>query len=141
MLRLRPASLVAILGVALAAAACGGSSPIAASETFAQKVESYTGVLNPGGERAAFHFSVANPGSLDASVTRFNPAFAGTFGLNMGYWDAVTETCPQQGSTEVARVNLAFSINPPGPGEYCVAIYDIGNLPLATEFDMSVLHY
>ena len=140
MLCLRPASLVGILGVALATGACGGSSPTAASETFIQKSESYSGTLNPG-ETAGFHFTVENPGSLDASIASLSPISTLTMGLQLGSWDAVTETCPRQLYTEGAKVNSVLTGNPQGPGEYCVAIYDIGNLQSPTDFALTVLHY
>ena len=140
MSRLRTAAIVGVFCVAVATWACGSSSPTAASEAFVQKTENYSGTLNPGGS-AAFHFAVANPGSIDAFIATLSPIPTLTMGLQMGSWDAVTETCPRQLYTEVARVNVALTGNPQSPGEYCVAVYDIGNLQTATDFVLTVLHY
>lgn len=140
MLRLRSASVVGILGVVLSTWACGESPTAASTETFVQRTESYAGILNPG-ESMAFHFTVTNPGSLDVFISSLSPVSTLTMGLQMGSWEATAESCPQQIFTDAARVNLVLSGNPQRPGEYCVAIYDVGNMQSAAEFVLTVLHY
>lgn len=140
MSRLRSTGLVGILTVALTTWACGGGSPTEASETLTQKTENYSGTLNPG-ETMAFHFTVENPGSLDAFIASLSPVSTLTMGLSLGSWAAATETCPREQFTEGARVNLLFTGYPQRPGEYCVSIYDVGNVQVPTDFVLTVLHY
>jgi hypothetical protein len=134
----------AALTLLLASWGCGSSTSTPTESTpvtYEQKTETYTGTLNVGEEKP-FHFTVTNPGSLQAAVTSLSPVSTLTMGLNLGAWDSVGETCPRSTvSTEVARVNTAISGTPQQAGEYCVSIFDVGNVQSATDFTITVLHY
>ena len=133
----------AALTLLMASWGCGSSSTPTQSTpvTYEQKTETYSGTLKVG-ETKPFHFTVTNPGSLDAAITSLSPVSTLTMGLNLGAWDPATETCPRSSvSTEVARVNAAISGTPQQAGEYCVSIFDVGNVQSATDFTITVLHY
>jgi hypothetical protein len=133
----------AALTLLLASWSCGSSSTPTQSTpvTYEQHTETYSGTLNVG-ETKAFHFTVTNPGSLDAAITSLAPVSTLTMGLNLNFWDPLTETCARSTvSTEIARVNAAISGTPQQAGEYCVSIFDVGNLQRATDFTITVLHY
>jgi len=132
----------AALTLLLASWGCGTSTPTESTPvTYEQKTEMYSGTLNVG-ETKPFHFTVTNPGSIDAAITSLSPISTLTMGLNLNFWDAVAETCARSNvSTEVARVNTAISGTPQQAGEYCVSIFDVGNVQGPTDFTITVLHY
>jgi hypothetical protein len=133
---LRAAAVVGLLS-ALTSWSCRDGTPTGPSE-FPSTTEAYSGALNPG-EGAAFHFSIQNPGQLDAYIASLSAGSNVDMGLRLGFWDG--EICEEQLYTETARVGLVLSGDPQGPGEYCVAIYDVGNLQAATDFGLTVTHY
>ncbi|MCM3880330.1 MAG: hypothetical protein ND807_09495 [Vicinamibacterales bacterium] len=93
------------------------------------------------GETKAFHFTVTNPGSVDAAITDLSPLATLTMGLQLGGWDATAETCSKSLFNDASRVNTVLSGTPQAAGEYCVAIYDVGNLQSSTGFTITLLHY
>ena len=133
----------AALTVLCGAWGCGGSSTPTSSTppvTYEQKTETFTGTIRPG-ETKAFHFTITNPGSLDVAITSLGPVSTLTMGLQLGAWDPLTETCSKAIPNDAARVNVALSGTPQQAGEYCTAIYDVGNLQNPAEFTLTVLHY
>ena len=132
---------LAALAVLLGAWGCGSSTPTESTPpvTYPQKTETFTGSVAPG-EKKAFHFPITNPGSLDAAITSLGPVSTLTMGLNLGAWDATTETCSQSIPAE-AKLNQVLSGTPQSAGEYCVSIYDVGNLQNPADFTITVAHY
>jgi hypothetical protein len=133
----------AALTMLLASWGCGSSTPTEPDPvTYEQKTETYTGKLNAG-ETKPFHFTVTNPGDIVAAITSLSPISTLTMGLNLNFWDPLTEACPRSSvSSDVARVNAAISGSPQQAGEYCVSIFDVGNVPVAgTDFTITVSHY
>ncbi len=132
---------IALLGASLAASGCGSSTPTSSSPTsYPQLTESFAGTLTVG-QLKAFHFKVTNPGSLDTYIASLTPVATLTMGLQLGVWDATAETCSKAIWTDLAQVNQAMSGTPQAAGEYCVAIYDVGNVQETTDFSLTVLHY
>ena len=84
---------------------------------------------------------MTNPGSLDSAITALSPVSTLTMGLNLGAWDAAAEACPKILFNDAARLNVQLSGTPQAAGEYCVSIYDVGNLQNAIDFTITVLHY
>ena len=62
-------------------------------------------------------------------------------GIGMGFWDPATSICTQQLATDTATLNVAFAASPSSPGEYCVAIFDTGNVQVRSDFTLTVTHY
>lgn len=139
---LRIAGVLGAVALALSALACNDSptTPDDNTPPATQKTESYSGSLDPG-EARAFHFGVESPGAINVSITSLSPVSSLTLGLRIGAWEAATESCPQQVFSDAARLNLVLTGDPQGPGEYCVAIYDVGNLQAATDFGLTVTHF
>jgi len=123
---------------------CGGSNATPTTPTtpvtYPQLTETYTGTV-AAGETKAFHFPITNPGSLDATITALAPLSTLTMGLNLGGWDVTTETCPKILFSDAAKLNAVLSGTPQSAGEYCVSIYDVGNLSTPSEFTITVKHY
>jgi len=132
----------AALLVLLGSWACGSNTtPTSSTPTsYPQSTETYSGSMNPG-DTKPFHFSIVNPGSLDAAITSLDPVSTLTMGLQLGVWDAAAETCSKSVFTDAARLNQVLSGTPQAAGEYCVAIYEVGNLTAATNFGLTVQHY
>jgi hypothetical protein len=142
--RLSVYRIAAFVGLVVASG-CGSTASNPATSTppvtYEQKTETYSGTL-ASGETKPFHFTVTNPGSLDAAITALAPVSTLTMGLYLGGWDATTETCPKSSVfNDASRLNLALSGTPQQAGEYCVAIYDVGNVQSRTDFTLTVLHY
>lgn len=62
-------------------------------------------------------------------------------GIAMGFWDAAAATCAEELSTPSATLNVAYAATPPQPGEYCVGIFDTGNVQVSSDFTLTVTHY
>jgi hypothetical protein len=62
-------------------------------------------------------------------------------GIAMGFWDAATSTCTEQLTTTDATVNVSYGAEPDSPGEYCVGIFDTGNVQVSSDFTLRVTHY
>jgi hypothetical protein len=127
--------------VLLATVGCGSSqTPIEPDPVYEQKTEVFSGALAAGGV-SPFHFPVVNPGAINLAITQLSPISTLTMGLRLGSWDATANNCPEQLGTSVATLNAVFTGNPSGPGEYCVAIVDVGNVQTTTDFTLTVTHY
>ncbi len=135
------ARLAAATVIVLSSLACGGtaSTPTEPAPVYEQKTETYTGTLNTGGG-AAFNFAVTNPGNIVAKITELAPVSTLTMGLSLGFWDATTSLCSQDISASVL-LNATVSGSPPGPAQYCVGIYDVGNVQVPTTFTIILTHY
>ena len=117
----------------------GGGTPTEPAPVFEQKTESYSGSLNVSGG-AAHHFTVANPGNIVARITQLAPVSTLTMGLSLGFWDDTTSLCSQDINNAVT-LNTAVTGSPAGPDEYCVGIFDVGNLQSPVEYTIVVTHY
>jgi hypothetical protein len=132
---------LAALAVLFGAWGCGSSTPTSSTPpvTYPQLTETYTGTISIG-ETKPFHFAITNPGSLDAAITALGPVSTLSMGLSLGGWDPTAETCSKIIVLEV-RLNQPITGTPQSAGEYCVSIYDSGNLQGPTDFTVTVLHY
>jgi hypothetical protein len=73
--------------------------------------------------------------------TALGPISSLTMGIAMGFWDAAAATCAEELSTPSATLNVAYAATPSQPGEYCVGIYDTGNVQVSSDFTLTVTHY
>jgi hypothetical protein len=134
---------IVVLASLVATIACGGTTPTeptTPAPVYELKTSTFTGKLTTGGS-AGFPFTVVNPGDISLSITELAPVSTLTMGLVLGSWDAVASTCTQQRSTNTATVNLVFSASPSAAGEYCVGIFDVGNIQVSTDFALKVTYY
>ena len=136
-------SLAARLAVAVAFIAsigCTAKSPTEPAPVYELKESVFTGTVGVAG-KLPFMFTVANPGDMQVAITALAPTSTIAMGIALGIWDAATQICNEQLSTTAATLNVAFAATPSSPGEYCVAIFDSGNVQVPTEFTMKVTHY
>jgi hypothetical protein len=136
------AQFAGVFVIVMSSLACG-STPTQPDQVpapvFEQKTETYLGSLNSGGG-TAFHFTVANPGNIIATITRLAPVSTLTMGLSLGFWEDTTSACSEALKNSVT-LNVPIAGSPSGPDEYCVGIFDVGNLQVPTEFTLVVTHY
>ena len=133
-----------VFAALVASIACGATptepTPTPPAPVYELKTSTFPGALTTGGA-AGFPFTVVNPGNISLSITELAPVSTLTMGLALGFWDAAASTCTQQVSTNTATVNVAYTANPSAPGEYCVGIFDIGNVQVSTNFVLTVTYY
>ena len=137
------ARFVAVFAALVASIACGGQTPTEPSTpapVYELKTSTFPGTLTTGG-MAGFPFTVVNPGLISLSITELTPVSTLTMGLALGSWDAAATTCTQQVSTNTATINVAYTANPSAAGEYCVGIFDVGNVQVSTDFVLKVTYY
>jgi hypothetical protein len=104
------------------------------------KTSTFTGTVKTGGS-VAFPFTVVNPGDIQVAITALTPVNSVTMGISLGFWTGPTETCTEQLSTTTATLNASFAATPSAPGEYCVGIFDTGNVKESSDFTLKVTYY
>lgn len=137
------ARFVAVFAALVTSIACGGTTPTeptAPAPVYELKTSTFPGTLQTGGA-VGFPFTVVNPGAISLSIAELAPVSTLTMGLALGSWDAAASSCTQQLSTNTATLNVVFSANPSAPGEFCVGIFDIGNVQVSTDFVLKVTYY
>jgi hypothetical protein len=136
------AKLSALTAVLVACAACGSTSTPTQPEApvYELKTETFSGNVKVGGT-VAFPFTVVNPGQIQVGITALAPISTLTMGIALGFWDPATLTCTQQLSNPSATLGVPYAANPSSAGEYCVGIFDVGNVSVSSDFTLTVLHY
>ena len=134
------AGLGALL-VLLGSVACGSSSSSSSTtspstttytETFSGTVIQGTTATTPdiGPSDSPHHFTVHQPGNIDATLTDIQPLNTITLGLGLGVWDATGLTCTlaTQVTSNSAKINLTLAASVSVAGELCVGVFDVGNI-------------
>jgi hypothetical protein len=137
------ARIVAVFAILVVSTACGSQSPTEPdppAPVYELKTSTFTGTVTTGGA-AGFPFTVVNPGDINVSITELAPLSTITMGIGLGSWDAAGSTCTPQRSTNTATLNVVFAASPSAPGEYCVGIFDTGNVQTSTNFVLKVTYY
>jgi hypothetical protein len=134
------AARLAVVVVLLSAIACGAKTPTEPAPVYDLKTETFTGTIGVAG-KVPFKFTVVNPGDIQVAMTALAPTSTLVMGIALGYWDGTTETCVEQLSTTSATLNVGFTASPSSAGDYCVALFDTGNVQGASDFTLTVTHY
>jgi len=135
-----------VFAVLLGSLACVANSPTEPTPptlpppTFELQTKTFSGTVKTGGT-AAFPFTVVNPGAINVSITELGPVSTITMGLAMGNWDATALTCTEQLTNPAATLNVVYTANPNAPGEYCIGIFDTGNVQVSSDFTLKVTYY
>jgi hypothetical protein len=134
--------LTAVLAALMGSIACGGNKTPTqpTAPVYELKTDVFAGSVATGGSKA-FMFTVVNPGDIQVAITELGPTSTLVMGLSLGFWEAATQTCVEQLRTATATVNVAFAATPSSPGEYCAAVFDIGNVVITSDFKLTVTHY
>ena len=135
------ARLIALAAILSGSMACGAKTPTEPDlPVYDLKTETFNGNVKAAGTEA-FPFTVVNPGDIQVAITALSPNSALTMGIGLGFWEPTTSVCTQQLSTTAATINVAFAANPSSAGQYCVAIFDTGNVVVSSDFTLTVTHY
>lgn len=80
------------------------------------------------------------PGSISVTVGFLSPSVA-VFGIGLTTWNASTQSCnlPLQYTTYTGTLGVPVSATAPA-GDYCVAIFDVGNVVGSSNYTMTVGH-
>lgn len=133
--------LVALIVVLSGSMACGAKTPTEpTAPVYDLKTETFSGNVKAAGT-TAFPFTVVNPGDIQVAITALAPNSALTMGIGLGFWESATSVCTQTLSTSTATINVAYAASPSSAGEYCVAIFDTGNVAVSSDFTLTVTHY
>jgi hypothetical protein len=138
--------LPVLTALALAAGGCGGSSSSSSSlpttPTPAQVTETFSGTVAQNG--TAIHtFTVASTGNaLAAGYTSLAPSTVTALGMGIGTWDG-TNCGLNQSQNDVARSGSTAISGTAGAGNYCIRVYDGGNIPadVIASYTVQVQHY
>ena len=135
------ARFVAIFAALVGSMACGAETPTEPSApVYELKTSTFNGNVKTG-ETVAFPFTVVNPGDINVSITELGPVSSITMGISMGFWSAAESICNEELSTTVATLNVVFAASPAAPGEYCIGIFDTGNVQVSSDFTLKVTYY
>ena len=152
MLRFRTFRVLLLL--APLAAGCGdnnstntltGPGPVQVSEAFTSEDDPslavpVTGPLNPNGGRT-HPFTVQQAGNVTATLTGLGPDETVIVGLSLGTWNATTQVCQVILRNDAAKVNSTITGAAQQTGNFCVSIYDIGQLTGPTTYSIVVTHF
>jgi len=134
------AARLAVVVVLLSTIACGAKTPTEPAPVYELKTETFTGTIGVAG-KVPFKFTVVNPGDIQVAMTALAPTSTLVMGIALGFWEGTTETCVEQLSTTAATLNVGFAASPSSAGEYCVALFDTGNVQATSDFTLTVTHY
>lgn len=142
-----PLSRITLLAVlALAAGACGNSSnsssslPTTPSATLV--TDTFSGSVTQNGT-SIHSFTVATSGyALLAGYTSLSPNTVTALGLGIGAWDG-TNCGLNQSQSDVARSGSTAISGTAASGNYCIRVYDGGNVPegVTVSYTVQVQHY
>ncbi len=113
---------------AFALSACSkqtGSAPTTPTSA-ATSTEAFSGTVPQLGSDP-HPFTVTNAGTVTATLTSIAPLATMSIGVGIGNWDGTTCTTITQNDN--ARAGTAALNGTMNPGNYCVRVYDSGNIP------------
>jgi hypothetical protein len=140
----RGAAGAAVVATAIGVAGCGGgsSTPTPSTPSAVTYTDLFSGNVTTGavsyGTDNGNHFTVHAAGDILFTITKLSPLSTITVGLGVGTYDAATNTCTIGANTDAARLNVPLQLSGVSPREYCVAIYDVGNIVEGNSIDYEV---
>ena len=137
-----------VVALAVAVSACGGSSSSTSlgvtSPSATALTDTFSGTITQNG--TAIHaFTVKTSGyNLLAGYTSLAPATVTALGVGIGAWDGSTSTCGLNVSqNDAARSGSTAVSGTASAGNYCIRVYDGGNVPagVTVTYTVQVQHY
>jgi hypothetical protein len=136
-----------LAALTLASSACSNSSDSSLtlpSSTATSSTETFTGSIAQNG--TAVHSFVVKTGgyTLLAGYTSLDPSTVTALGLGIGAWDAATSTCGLNlTQNDAGRSGSTAVTGTAGAGNYCIRVYDGGNLAagVTVTYTLQVQHY
>jgi len=130
-------SLTAV--VALTAGACD-DDVTPTTPTVTTTTEAFSGTLAQSGT-ASHSFNVSATGTVTISLTSLSPLTTMSIGLGIGSWDGSTCSAAMS-KNDNARAGSTALTGTAIAGNYCVRVYDSGNIPAdwTVTYEVSVVH-
>ena len=134
----RRLSLVLACALAVSAAACGddNTTPTSTTET---KTETFTGTIAPSGTKT-HTFSVGVAGQLSVVLNSVAPLSTLAIGVSLGSWDGTNCTVVAANVNARAGTTAVLS-GTANPANFCLQVYDSGNLTSDVDYNITVTHY
>jgi hypothetical protein len=122
----------------MAAAGCGSNTPTTpTTPTPTTITETYDGTLTVNGAITQ-PFAVQTAGTVVATPVALDPSDA-TIGVALGTWNGAA--CSLVVTNDKAIVGTAVTGAATATGNYCVRVYDIGQLSGPVAYQITVTHY
>lgn len=152
----RSVASLAALGVLAASMGCGSKTATPTAPTYASFTDVFSdGLLLAGARQETPDFGPAGaphkftvhegtstfPGSVSVTVTFLNPTNL-VFGIGLTTFNASTQSCnlPVPFFTFTGTLGQTVTASTSTPGDYCVALFDTGNVVGSATYTVSVTH-
>jgi hypothetical protein len=122
----------------LALAGCGSndsSTPTSPTPTYT--TDTYTGTLGVSGTEA-HPFTAKTQGAITITVGTLSPTSTVTIGVGLGTWNGTA--CNVTLQTSAATTGSTYNASATSAGNFCVTIFDFGNLTEASTYTLTVTH-
>jgi hypothetical protein len=132
------------LAAALLSAACSNTQsptpPTTPTPVVSPTTETFVGTLPVGGVRF-YSFSIVVSGTVTATLVRIGgPSVSPGVMVSLGLGTPSGTACSSSSPTTVSVDTTAQVTATEQPGLYCVNIADVGNLPAAADFTVTIDH-
>jgi hypothetical protein len=130
--------LLALLGMAAAAPACGGTLanlPTAPTPTIS--TDTFSGTLTRNGA-ATYPFAALQSGNVTASLTSVGSDNTIPIGLGLGTWNG--SACQILLANDSATPGVLVKAIVNAAGSLCVRVYDVGNVVGPLSYEVNVVH-
>ncbi|MCX6538615.1 MAG: hypothetical protein NT151_06760 [Acidobacteria bacterium] len=136
------------MAVSVLSAACGGGTTAAALTTAAtltaptpvSTTETYSGTLAQTGVDT-YPFAATVTGAMTIGLTAVGPLATLSIGVGIGTWDGTT--CTLIAKNDNSKAGLVALSGTAVAGNFCVQVYDSGNIPDSTSvtYTVQVVHF
>jgi hypothetical protein len=130
---------ILVLLAMLSAWGCGddesSTSPTSPSPVYT--TDTFSGTLNAG-ETGTHPFTAKTGGSITITLSTLSPTSTILMGIGLGTWNGTA--CNTTLQTGAATQGSAFSASATSAGNFCVTIFDIGNITEATSYTITLTH-
>jgi hypothetical protein len=124
----------------LASTSCGDDLPTTPTPPDPVIVtDTFSGTINRNGG-ATHSFATATGGALTVTLTQLTPDETLTVGLGVGIWNGTICNLTQGLVRDAAVKSTVIYGTVNATGDLCVRIYDVGRIPNATNYEITVSH-
>lgn len=131
--------LLLLVLATLPAWACGSSDDDTTTPTqpTPTTTETFSGNVNQNGA-VTFPFAVQSSGTITATLTSLEPLSTLPIGMSLGTWNG--SACTVAIANDSATQGVAVSGTVSAAGNYCVRVYDVGNIQNTVSVTVQVVH-
>ena len=123
----------------LALAGCGSDSsttPTSPTEP-TYTTDTYTGTLNAS-ETGQHPFTAKTGGAITITMSSLSPTSTVVVGIGLGTWNGTA--CNVTLQTSAATTGSQYNASAISAGNFCVTVFDFGNITEATTYSLTVTH-